>query len=88
MKATLKKTKKQYDTHMEHYLVPTALFLLNIAAVHVVYAWFNITEEQRWYLVLLAIALTALGSSVWIKNRIYLWTSIIYYLLIFAYCWL
>lgn len=87
MKAVKKKTHKRYDTHTEHYLVPAALFLNNIAAVHVVYAYFNATNEQAGVLLLLTLALVALGSAVWIKNRILLWSSLVYYAVLLIYCW-
>ncbi|MGK6350212.1 hypothetical protein [Parapedobacter sp. DT-150] len=86
MKTTMKQPKKRYDSHMEHYLVPTALFLLNVSAVHVIYAYSNAAGGQGWWLLSLTVALAALGSAVWIKNRIYLWCSMAYYLLLFIYC--
>jgi len=46
MKAAKRKYNKRHDTHTEHYLVPAALFLLNVLAVHVVYAYFNATGNQ------------------------------------------
>lgn len=88
MKAAAKrKYNKRHDTHTEHYLVPAALFLLNVLAVHVVCAYFNAVGNQIGWLVLLTLAFVALSSAIWIKNRIYLWCSMMYYAALFIYCW-
>lgn len=88
MKAAKQKTRLQYDTHTEHYLMPAALFLLNICTVHVIYAYANARTGQLGWLLLLTFAWIALGSAVWLKNRIYLGGSMALYLALLTYCWL
>jgi len=86
MKAIKRKHSKRYDTQTEHYLVPAALVLLNIIAVHIAYAYFNATGNQMGWLVSLTLAFISLSSAVWLKNRIYLWCSMMYYVVLLIYC--
>jgi len=79
------KAKTRYHTITEHYLVPTALFLLNICVVHVLYVYSTGKWGSVWYLVALTGALAALGSALVVKGRYYLWCSIVYYLLLLAF---
>ncbi len=86
MNAAKRKHNKRYDVHTEHYLVPAALVLLNILATHIIYAYFNNTGSQAGWLVSLTLAFIALSSAIWTKNRIYLWCSMIYYVMLLIYC--
>ncbi|MBK1438810.1 hypothetical protein JHJ32_02320 [Parapedobacter sp. ISTM3] len=81
----MKHTKKHYHALIEHYLVPAALFLLNINLIHIIYAYFNGSWDRLWHLVALTIAFAALGSAVLLKNQRLLWCSMGYYLLLLAY---
>ena len=71
---------------IEHYLVPTALFALNICLVHVIYVYATGTWANYWYFAALIAAPLALGSALLLKNRNFLICSTIGYLVLLL-CW-
>lgn len=80
------KAKKAHQTLLEHYLVPVALFLLNINLVHVIYAYSTGNWNNHWHLIALTTAFVALGSALMLKNANYLILSILYYIVVLACC--
>ena len=70
----------------EHYLVPTALFALNIGLVHVIYAYANGTWDNYWHLTALTGAPAASALALFLKHRGLLCCSTIYYIALLL-CW-
>ncbi|MGV3763642.1 hypothetical protein [Parapedobacter sp.] len=71
---------------IEHYLVPTALFALNIGLVHVIYAYANGTWENHWHLAALTGSPVVLGLALLLKHRFLLFFSTVGYLALLL-CW-
>ncbi len=82
----MKKVTKQYDAFTEHYLVPAALFLLNVSLVHTIYAYANGSWNRPYHLAAITVSLIAFVSALRLKKRGYLWFAIGYYLLLLTYC--
>lgn len=81
----MKKTVKRFDAITEHYWVPTALFLLNINIVHVIYAYATFPLADRWeQLVLVSCATLALTGGMMTKNKLYLIGASVFYLIVLA----
>src|SRR5690606_32280992 len=70
----------------EHYLVPTALFALNIGVVHVIYAYANGTWENQLHLAALTAAPAILALALFLKHRWLLLSSSVGYLILLL-CW-
>lgn len=75
--------KKRQHIVIEHYLVPAALFVLNICLIHLVYVlatgnW----QNNRWYTATLAVALLTGCISLRVKRKGYLFFSIAFYLVL------
>jgi len=70
----------------EHYLVPTALFALNIGVVHVIYTYANGTWENQLHLAALTAAPAILALALFLKYRWLLLSSSVGYLVLLL-CW-
>jgi len=82
----MNKQATKYHKLTEHYLVPAALFALNIGLVHVIYAYVNGTWENYWHLAALTGAPVALGFALRFKHRgLLVWSTIGYIVLLL--CW-
>ncbi len=79
-----KQTTKHHKL-TEHYLVPAALFALNIGLVHVIYAYGNGAWENYWHLAALTAAPLALGLALLRKHRGLLLCSTLGYLALLLY---
>jgi hypothetical protein len=73
--------KKKHNVFIEHYLVPIALFLLNIGLVHVVYAYAEGTMSGLSK-VALTLTLVLLAGSLVFKKKIFLASSILLYAIV------
>ncbi len=74
---------KGFDRIAEHYLVPTALVVLNMAAVHALFAHAYQPHEPA-PLALLAVAIALLAAALATKRRYLLVLSVAYYLAVLA----
>jgi hypothetical protein len=74
--------KKIHHTLTEHYLVPAALFLLNICLAHLIYAFASGSTYPPISRIALALAFVLLGSSLVLKKQIHLAGSILFYTLV------
>lgn len=83
----MKKTKKKHHALTEHYLIPAALFVLNICVVHVAYALSTGSWVSLWHLVALTAGLVTLVGALILKNRSFLYCSIACYLMVLTYWW-
>ena len=75
-----------HDKITEHYLVPAALFALNIGLVHVIYAYATHTWDNYWHLTALTSAPVTLGIALLLKKRGFLFFTTIGYLALLL-CW-
>lgn len=81
-----KRATKHHHKLTEHYLVPTALFALNICVVHVIHTYATGGWDNYWHLAALTAAPVALGSALLLKHRGFLICSTIGYLALLL-CW-
>lgn len=70
----------------EHYLVPTALFMLNICLMHTVYAFESGVPYYGWHKLLLCGTLLFLGVAVMKKKKWCLIGAVGGYLAILLWC--
>jgi len=82
----MKGAEKKHHAFTEHYLVPLALFALNVCVVHVIHAYSTHSWTSHLQLIALTGSPLALGSALWLKNRNFLICSIVGYLLLLL-CW-
>lgn len=80
-----KQTTKHHKL-TEHYLVPAALFALNIGLVHVIYVYAIGAWDSYWHLAVLTCSPLALGFALLFKQRSLLIWSTVAYLVVFL-CW-
>lgn len=74
--------KKSHHALTEHYLVPAALFLLNICLAHLIYAFTSNSAYLPLGKIALAVAFVLLGSSVVFKKQVHLAGSILFYAIV------
>jgi len=75
------KMKKKHNAFIEHYLIPVALFLLNICLVHVVYVYTAGTMSMLSK-VALTLTLALLAGSLVFKKKVLLASSILLYAIV------
>lgn len=76
----------KHDKLTEHYLVPSALFALNIGLVHVIYTYATGSWNNYWHLIALTGTVAALGIALLLKSRwLLLFTTVGYLALLL--CW-
>lgn len=75
------KMKKKHNAIIEHYLLPVALFLLNICLVHVVYAYATGSMSLLSKLAL-TLTLVLLAGSLLFKKKVLLTSSILLYVIV------
>ena len=74
--------KKKHNAFTEHYLVPVALFLLNICLVHVIYAFVAGSTYSPVNKIALAATFVLMASSLLFKKQVLLASSILFYALV------
>jgi len=71
--------KKKHHALIEHYLIPTVLFVLNICLVHVIHAFMEDSAKPALYKAALVVSFALLGSSLVTKRRGHLMGAILFY---------
>ena len=74
--------KKHHNVFIEHYLVPAALFLLNICLVHVVYVYSAGSMYSLESKAILTLVLLAMAGSLAFKKKGLLVSSIFFYAIV------
>jgi hypothetical protein len=74
--------KKKHNTFVEHYLVPIALFVLNICLVHVVYLFAAGTVYSVTAKVTMTLTLILMGASLVFKKKSLLAGAVLLYAIV------
>jgi len=74
--------KKKQNTLIEHYLIPTALFVLNTCLVHVIYLYASGPIYSFPTKLIMTLSLILLGASLIFKTKTLLTSSILLYAIV------
>lgn len=80
----MKNGKKSYSKQIEHYILPVGLFLLNIGIIHLIHTYYNHEIKSTTYILVVTLAVLALGTGIYAKHKNLIIVSSIIYMIIFV----